>query len=380
MYDYLRIQTTAEGILLIMNTNYTIHAILPFYNTPVDRLDKCISSVLTQTHKNFKLYIIDDGSNQFCAGYLDKYLTLDSRILVLHKENGGVSSARNYGMQILSERLTDIDHYQLLTFIDSDDYLEPNAWETAISHLDRTNSDAVVFSWTDVSPNQENIPHYVTAEHSCSTHSKFLQMMEEIAKGNMADFKTDHPKELTFSGRNFVKEISSDNIYCGGGYPWNKIWRILSIATPDLKLPIYDETLHIYEDKLWCIQAASHCNNISVISDKLYNYVYFSDSITRQDNEVIDRQPAAYAAFDRILDYLQTYDMECYQAAYNFFFDVIYDDIAILTDDKHKASHKQQYKSTMATYRRLCKRIKPRTLLYPVKSPQFRSWALHHFL
>ena len=76
----------------------------------------------------------------------------------------------------------------------------------------------------------------------------------------------------------------------------------------------------------------------------------------------------------KILDFLEKDFPEAYIRAYNFYFDVIFDDIHVLKDARHRNHYQKQYTETMATYKRLCKRIAPRTLYYPVRSPQFCSW------
>lgn len=80
-------------------TNELISIIVPVYNTPIEYLDECLDSLKNQTYKNIEIILVDDGSNNQIANYLD--CISDKNIIVLHKENGGVSSARNYGVKNL---------------------------------------------------------------------------------------------------------------------------------------------------------------------------------------------------------------------------------------------------------------------------------------
>lgn len=89
--------------------------IVPVYNTGFS-ICKCIESVLQQTYKNFELIIIDDGSKDATASIIDKYAISDSRIKAIHIPNGGVSNARNVGL--------DISSGEYIMFIDSDDWIE----------------------------------------------------------------------------------------------------------------------------------------------------------------------------------------------------------------------------------------------------------------
>lgn len=95
--------------------NPLISVIVPVYN--VERyLNQCIDSILAQTYKDFELILVDDGSKDKSGEICDEYVKKDSRIRVFHKKNGGVSSARNYG----------IDNAQgtYICFVDSDDWVD----------------------------------------------------------------------------------------------------------------------------------------------------------------------------------------------------------------------------------------------------------------
>lgn len=95
-----------------MNENIKVSIIVPVYNTE-KYLNNCIKSILKQSHKNIEIIIVDDGSNYKCKELCDAFLGLDSRIIVFHKKNGGLSDARNYGIRKSSG--------EYLTFVDSDD-------------------------------------------------------------------------------------------------------------------------------------------------------------------------------------------------------------------------------------------------------------------
>ena len=88
--------------------------IVPVYNTE-QYLHRCIDSILTQTYTDFELLLIDDGSKDKSGDICDEYALKDSRIRVFHKENGGVSSARNLGLDNAAG--------EWITFVDSDDWI-----------------------------------------------------------------------------------------------------------------------------------------------------------------------------------------------------------------------------------------------------------------
>jgi len=91
--------------------------IVPVYNAE-KYLDKCIQSILNQDYKNIEVILIDDGSLDNSGNICDEYAKVDSRVKVVHKKNGGVSSARNCGIDIATG--------EFIMFVDSDDYIEYN--------------------------------------------------------------------------------------------------------------------------------------------------------------------------------------------------------------------------------------------------------------
>lgn len=105
----------------------TISVIVPVYNT-VKYLHRCIDSILAQTFTDFELLLIDDGSKDGSGKICDEYAAKDSRVRVFHKENGGVSSARNVGL--------DNAQGEWIAFVDSDDWVKDKYLEAFISKCD----------------------------------------------------------------------------------------------------------------------------------------------------------------------------------------------------------------------------------------------------
>lgn len=100
--------------------NNLISVIIPVYNNE-QYLSRCIDSVINQTYKNLEIILVDDGSTDNSGKICDEYALKDNRIKVIHKENGGVSSARNVGL--------DIAKGEYIGFVDSDDYIEKDMYE-----------------------------------------------------------------------------------------------------------------------------------------------------------------------------------------------------------------------------------------------------------
>lgn len=118
-----------------------ISIIIPIYKVE-QFLMECLESIINQTYRNLEIILVDDGSIDNSGKICDKYATCDSRIKVIHKKNGGVSSARNAGL--------DIAKGDYICFIDSDDWIEVNALESCISHLLENGSELCFFNYDQV--------------------------------------------------------------------------------------------------------------------------------------------------------------------------------------------------------------------------------------
>ena len=107
--------------------NAKVSVIIPVYNAE-QYLKRCLDSVLAQTYQDFEIICIDDGSTDNSGAICDEYAKKDSRIRILRKENGGVSSARNAGLNIAEG--------EYITFIDSDDYVDTDYMQTLYENLE----------------------------------------------------------------------------------------------------------------------------------------------------------------------------------------------------------------------------------------------------
>lgn len=156
-----------------------ISVIVPVYKVE-PYLSRCIDSILAQTFADFELILVDDGSPDNCGKICDEYAQKDKRIQVIHKENGGLSSARNEGIDWSFAN----SNSQWLTFIDSDDWIHPQYLELLLSGATSTNTDICVCEYTEtsefsdfenlnkvnaqkLSPEDFFVNHHVTAVIAC---------------------------------------------------------------------------------------------------------------------------------------------------------------------------------------------------------------------
>ena len=111
-----------------------VSIIVPVYKVE-DYLERCIRSIVNQTYKEIEIIIINDGSPDKCPEICDKWAEEDKRIKVIHKKNGGLSDARNAGMQIASG--------EYIAFVDSDDWISPFYLEYLIKAIVDSKCDIV---------------------------------------------------------------------------------------------------------------------------------------------------------------------------------------------------------------------------------------------
>lgn len=113
-----------------MNQDILISVIVPVYKVE-EYLERCVRSIQNQTYRNLEILLVDDGSPDNCGAMCEAFAREDDRIRVIHKKNGGLSSARNAGI--------DVARGQYFGFVDSDDWIEPEMYETMLEAALREN-------------------------------------------------------------------------------------------------------------------------------------------------------------------------------------------------------------------------------------------------
>ena len=121
--------------------NSTISVIIPVYN--VERyLHECLDSVLSQSCSELQIILIDDGSTDDSGMICDEYAAKDSRIAVIHQKNSGAAAAKNAGLRMATG--------EYLSFVDSDDYLEPGAFRHMVNLLEKSSADVIQCGFCDL--------------------------------------------------------------------------------------------------------------------------------------------------------------------------------------------------------------------------------------
>ena len=217
-----------------------ISIIMPCYNTAESMLIKCVESILSQTFKDFELIIVDDGSKDEYGKIYHKIQLLDNRIMVERKENGGASSARNYGLRFVTGRY--------IIYVDSDDVLLPNFFEEAYSIAEKEQADIV---------------------YGCNMHMNEFAPETHFSDLTENDVSVLSESELTKLRPNMVgRRISFNNglIYIGRG-PWTRLIKSeIGLITP------FPEGLAICEDIVWNLQILNKCRKGCIVKRAWYLY------------------------------------------------------------------------------------------------------------
>lgn len=155
-----------------------ISVVVPIYN--VDKyLERCINSIINQTYKNLEIILVDDGSTDNSGKIADKYKKIDSRIKVIHKNNGGLSDARNKGIRIASGKY--------ISFIDSDDYIAEDMISYLYKLIKNNNSEISICNFQQFSSIEEiNDSKKFNMEESKIYNYTGLEMLQILLKGNIS--------------------------------------------------------------------------------------------------------------------------------------------------------------------------------------------------
>lgn len=253
-----------------------VSIIVPVYNTQ-DYLGKCIDSILSQTYRDFELILVDDGSTDGCPVICDRYKLADGRVTVLHKQNGGLASARNAGLDAAAGKY--------VSFVDSDDYIAPNLLETVVAVMENKSCDWVGFGMIKEDPNGA--------------------LIENIG------FK---PCEIcVFSEEDRMEFLLKYLLnYRIGWEAWSHIFRSDIIRENHLRF--VSERAVFAEDMLFSFTYWLYAKSCVVIEDQLYHYVQRRESLmgeSRRRNVIPQihslAQEAYRAAANAGLTHIQTH-------------------------------------------------------------------------
>lgn len=246
-----------------MCDNELISVIIPVYNVE-KYLNKCIDSIVNQTYKNLEIILVDDGSLDKSSQLCDEWAKRDNRINVIHKVNGGVSSARNYGLEISKG--------EYISFVDSDDWVDKNTYQELLCHI-KKDIDFVSFG--------------VLEEYDTETY--------QILNSN--NYQIYKQKQI-------FNHILDDNSVAG--YVCNKLFKRSIIGNEK-----FDETLMSCEDIDFCTRISVMCNSIIHVDAKFYHYRRRNDSMTGE-YKYNPYKLSVLTAYENIMPIFFKYDVNDY--------------------------------------------------------------------
>lgn len=229
-----------------------VSVIVPIYKVE-DYLERCVDSILAQTYPDLEVILVDDGSPDRCGEICEKYAEQDARVRVVHKENGGLSSARNAGLDIATG--------EFVLFTDSDDWIEPDMVEVLVAGLTENDADIA----------------------TCNLRSESTSGVKKARVMNMQQAvlcfpETDYWKLLQISGSQYSI------------FAWNNLYRRDRIESLGLRFVPTQRILS--EDQLfnWCYYAT--VRKAVYIDKPLYVYQVRENTLSRAEKpaDILNRR------------------------------------------------------------------------------------------
>jgi glycosyltransferase involved in cell wall biosynthesis len=245
-----------------------VSVIIPIFNSE-KTLDRCLQSVISQPYRNIEIILINDGSTDQSLSICESYRKYDSRIIIVDKENEGVSASRNMGIQIASGKY--------LQFADSDDWLALDATEQFLRYALLSQCDMVISDFYRVKNDAASIKGHIKKEGILTLH----EFAENMSK-SPADFYY--------------------------GVMWNKFYKKDIIKDNDILL---DVSMNWCEDFLFNLQYLLFMQKCFVLKKPLYYYVNMKNSLVKQNvsikNMVIVKKQI-WDSYKEVFEKLGMYD------------------------------------------------------------------------
>lgn len=213
-----------------------VSIIIPVYKVE-KYLNKCVESVVNQTYKNLEIILVDDGSPDNCPNMCEDWVKKDSRIKVIHRKNGGLSAARNSGIEVAKG--------EYFCFVDSDDYVAKDYVKSLYESLKSNNADMAICEVTEVNEKYNVIDDKKTRERLTNCVKTGLELLD-----------------LILPAKTYAYVVA-----------WNKLY----------KRKLFNNLRYaegkIHEDEYIIHRIFARCNRVAIIDKPLYYYLKRGDSI-----------------------------------------------------------------------------------------------------
>ena len=227
-----------------------ITVIIPVYKVE-KYLARCVDSVLAQTYKNLEVLLVDDGSPDNCGRICDEYAQLDSRVKVIHKPNGGLSSARNAGLDAMTG--------EYVMFVDSDDYIALDCVEYLLALIERFSAQISIGNYEETRSSSCEFGVRGSRGFGPRERVELLSGREAIER----QFGKDTVQYVSSCAKLYAREVFASELGVRGG--------------PALRFP--EGLLH--EDGGTTYKALYGCSRVAVSQKVVYAYFYNTQSITK---------------------------------------------------------------------------------------------------
>ena len=288
-----------------------VSIIVPVYQVE-KYIRQCVDSILAQTFTDFELILLDDGSKDQSGQICDEYARMDERVRVIHKENGGLSDARNKGMDQINGNY--------FMFVDSDDYIAPTMVECLYKNILSQNADIAACNYLYFSENDRK-----------------------------KDFVTNVKSEI-LDGTEIFYNRKNERNYGIWTVAWNKLYKRKTCGKVRFRFGKY------HEDEFWANEIYQMDIKIVTISECLYYYRQHENSTMRQKK--IARSLDIIEAFqERIYIYLrdETYADQAYKVLI-YSLEYLEESKRLITNKNEKRKYIQVEKRTKDIIRQLKKR------------------------
>lgn len=331
-------------------SNYPLVSIIVAVYNVSKYLDRCVRSLINQSYKELEILLVDDGSTDSSGLMCDAYQKQDTRIRVVHKKNGGLSSARNAGLCLIQG--------SYVGFVDGDDFVGPDMYETLVKAI---------------------------TDHEADIAQTGYRHTDE--KGRIQDEITFNEAAYTRRDEMFTAFFEQKHIHVGA---WSKLYK--SSIFQNIRFP----EGHVFEDYAVLPNLLSVCRKYVIIGGAFYHYVHNPESITRNKVtlnviesrlqvplyvlkciERIDRQYLGYA-----------YHYICLSSIRGYNKIIVTDKIDNQTIRQYAKKLTDQYNTYYRLYRQdaswrklgLCKKIKLQAFAVHPYFSRFIFYVLKHFI
>jgi len=300
-----------------------ISVIVPIYNVEA-YLEECLDSIITQTYKELEIILVNDGSTDNCIKICKRYKEQDDRIQIVDKPNGGLSSARNAGLDVASG--------ELIAFVDSDDVLHPRFFEHLISNI----SDA----------------DYIFC------------LYEKFEDGTAINIKSDLPRYdvMNLSNNEMLNTLDTFH-YPHSIVSWNKLYK--AHIWSNLRFP----NGKIHEDEFVIHEVLHRCKSIKFLNLELYYYRQRNFSITSGAKS----EKAFLDSLEALQNRLQYFKKEGFKSAY----DTLQGKIMFLTTEKYVSPNNPAWRAISFSDILTNKTIEPKLRLLLLIRKISENWYLN---